>query len=392
MSQENNEIFLSFDQATNLAHSIVNTLVDITREENRSMSEISDRISDKLDINFEAVESPAMQIQLGEEPEMSEEPIQTSTLLTGKDIKAFHDKEKTDYLKTTIKLNTIELESAAEVADSENEKLFQEIINPTPGLTLDDKINVDEQFSYRSDLDQDYTLPNPLRSRLDDILHEAREKINSLAFPPPSIEEIPNSTYPPSEITTEDIYIDDSFQDLAKPIYFPQPSTDDRRDFKIDVAENEMLLFKSPSLTIVSLYKKELQKILDKIIEDLDLNLTETLMSASDIQDTKQKKVILKQLIKRLKTAPKKDIEEQLVSHDWLQKLIDDQIGLNKNSFSFGHYNDNQKNKFKNVTKRKKRLLSPLATEDRLKEMLSIYSLLLIKSKKSSQLRTFIAI
>ena len=41
-------------------------------------------------------------------------------------------------------------------------------------------------------------------------------------------------------------------------------------------------------------------------------------MSASDIQDTKQKKVILKQLIKRLKAAPKKDIEEQLVSHDWL--------------------------------------------------------------------------
>ena len=232
-------------------------------------------------------------------------------------------------------------------------------------------MNFDEQFSYRSDLDQDYSLPNSLRWQLDNIPHEARAKINSLAFPPPSIEEIPNSTYPPSEITTEDIYIDDSFQDLAKPIYFPQPSTDDRRDFKIDVAENEMLLFKSPSLTIVSLYKKELRKILDKIIEDLDLNLTETLMSASDIQDTKQKKVILKQLIKRLKTAPKKDIEEQLVSHDWLQKLIDDQIELNKNSFSFGHYDDNQKNKFKNVTKRKKGL-SPLASEDRFKEMQSI--------------------
>ena len=232
-------------------------------------------------------------------------------------------------------------------------------------------MNFDEQFSYRSDLDQDYSLPNSLRWQLDNIPHEARAKINSLAFPPPSIEEIPNSTYPPSEITTEDIYIDDSFQDLAKPIYFPQPSTDDRQDFKIDVAENEMLLFKSPSLTIVSVYKKELREILDKIIEDLDLHLTETLMSASDIQDTKQKKVILKQLIKRLKTAPKKDIEEQLVSHDWLQKLIDDQIELNKNSFSFGHYDDNQKNKFKNVTKRKKRL-SPLASEDRFKEMPSI--------------------
>ena len=232
-------------------------------------------------------------------------------------------------------------------------------------------MNFDEQFSYRSDLDQDYSLPNSLRSQLDNIPHEARAKINSLAFPPPSIEEIPNSTYPPSEITTEDIYIDDSFQDLAKPIYFLQPSTDDRRDFEIDIAENEMLLFKSPSLTIASVHKKELQRILNKIIEGLDLNLTETLMSASNIQDTKQKKVILKQLIKRLKTAPKKDIEEQLVSHDWLQKLIDDQIELNKNSFSFGHYDDNQKNKFKNVTKRKKRL-SPLFSEDRFKEMPSI--------------------
>ena len=82
LSQENDEIFLSFDQATNLAHSIVNALVDMTREENRSMPEISDKINDKLDINFEAVESPAMQVQLGEEPKMSEEaqPIQTSTL------------------------------------------------------------------------------------------------------------------------------------------------------------------------------------------------------------------------------------------------------------------------------------------------------------------------
>ena len=118
-------------------------------------------------------------------------------------------------------------------------------------------------------------------------MQEAREKINSIAFPSPAIEEIPDNTYPPSEITKEDIYIDDSLRDLAKPIYFPQPSTDDRRDFEIDIGENEMILFKPPSLTIAGVYKKELQNILNKIIEDLDLNLTEILMSASDIQDTK---------------------------------------------------------------------------------------------------------
>ena len=169
--EENDEIFLSFDQAISLAHSIINTLVDIIREENRSISEISEQINKKLDTNFEAVESPAIEIQLGVEPEQLDEPIQASTPLTEKQIRAFHDKEKTDYLKKTLKLNAVDLESPAEVADSENEKLFQEIINPTPGLTLNDQMNVDEQFSYRDDPNQDYTLPSPLKTR-----HIARSK------------------------------------------------------------------------------------------------------------------------------------------------------------------------------------------------------------------------
>ena len=164
LSEENDEISLSFHQATNLAHSIVNTLVDITREENRSISEVSEQINKKLGTNFEAVESPTMEIQLGVEPEQLDELIQASTPLTEKEIRAFYDKEKTDYLKKTLKLNAVDLESAAEIADSENEKLFQEIINPTPGLTLVDQMNVDEQFSYRNDPNQDYTLPSPLKT------------------------------------------------------------------------------------------------------------------------------------------------------------------------------------------------------------------------------------
>ena len=40
-----------------------------------------------------------------------------------------------------MKLNKSDLKSASEVADSENETLIQEIINPTPGLVVnDDKI------------------------------------------------------------------------------------------------------------------------------------------------------------------------------------------------------------------------------------------------------------
>ena len=46
-----------------------------------------------------------------------------------------------------MKLNQIDLESASEVAHSENEALIQEILNPLPGLVVDDDMNVDTQFS-----------------------------------------------------------------------------------------------------------------------------------------------------------------------------------------------------------------------------------------------------
>ena len=101
LSKENDKIFLSFHQAISLAHSIINTLVDITREENKSISEISEQINEKLDTNFEAVESPAMEIQLGVEPEQLgvepeqlDEPIQASTPLTEKEIRDFMVRKK----------------------------------------------------------------------------------------------------------------------------------------------------------------------------------------------------------------------------------------------------------------------------------------------------------
>ena len=121
-------------------------------------------------------------------------------------------------------------------------------------------------------------------------------------IPSDPIEKIPNDTlYPHSQTKTEDIYIDESLRDLVypgDPIYFPQPSTDDRKDFEINIPENEMIVFKSPSLTSTSIEKKELRTILNKIIEDLDLNLKQTLTSKSDKTETKQKITLLKIPIK----------------------------------------------------------------------------------------------
>ena len=67
------------------------------------------------------------------------------------------------------------MEVAAEVADAENEALYEEIINPTPGLVVDDDdINVDTQFDFQnSDLDTSFRLSDTLQNRIDDIVKNA---------------------------------------------------------------------------------------------------------------------------------------------------------------------------------------------------------------------------
>ena len=65
--------------------------------------------------------------------------------------------------------------------------------------------------------------------------------------------------------------------------YFKQPSIDDRKDFEITSPNNEMIVFKSPSLTFTTIEKNNL-----KTIEDLGLNLN-LLKNNTDKKETKQK-------------------------------------------------------------------------------------------------------
>ena len=160
----------------------------------------------------------------------------------------------------------------------------------------------------------------------------------------------------------------------SDPMFFPQLSTDDRKD-ELNVSGDDLILFKSPALTTVSISKKDLKEALDKIIDDLDLNLKQTLMSQDDRTETKQKINILKNLNKRFGLMKKLDIEKQLQLNEWLTKLIEDQLKLKKTYHTFGkNFESNKlKNKFKNVTIWKRRLL-PLTSENRIKDLPSIYT------------------
>ena len=107
-----------------------------------------------------------------------------------------------------------------------------------------------------------------------------------MQFPGEATVDIPNdASYSDSKIGTEDIYTDDSLKDTLYPgdaIYFLQPSTDDRKDFELNVSRDDLVTFKSPALNFAVAAKEEFKDFFDKIIEDLDLNLKETLMSDED--------------------------------------------------------------------------------------------------------------
>ena len=57
-----------------------------------------------------------------------------------------------------------------------------------------------------------------------------------------------------------------------EPICFPHQSTDDRKDFEVNVSGNDLInVFKSPTLTTVNIVKNDLKNSLENMIEDLTI-------------------------------------------------------------------------------------------------------------------------
>ena len=82
LSQENNNIFLSFENAIYLVESIFNAFIDREKDETEKTSQISEKILSKLDTKFDVIEAPIMQIQLGEEESEIEDEPQPVEFLT----------------------------------------------------------------------------------------------------------------------------------------------------------------------------------------------------------------------------------------------------------------------------------------------------------------------
>ena len=84
-------------------------------------------------------------------------------------------------MQTALAINQTDLETATGSADTNSEALIEEIVNPTPGLVVDDAVNVDNQLDFQnSDFNTSFTFSNTFQEGIDEILEKARNKVSSL--------------------------------------------------------------------------------------------------------------------------------------------------------------------------------------------------------------------
>ena len=164
---------------------------------------------------------------------------------------------------------------------------------------------------------------------------------------------------------------------------FSSTSTDDRKDFVVDVKGNDLIVFKSPTLTIVNLVRKDLKNSLENIAEDLGGNVEEL---KTDHLNRKRTTKRIKKLTKFIKNVDLREKQNNKInSGSWIKKLIDDQINKEENYYPFGknfkEYDLIQtpkdkkirKNPYANVTTQKRKLL-PITSNERMKDLPSIYT------------------
>ena len=122
-----------------------------------------------------------------------------------------------------------------------NEKIITDLINPTPGLFVDDQLNLEDQFKQKSnDIERSFALTNQIQQRLDNVLEMMRKNNRQPAeiIMQKPIEQIPNTPLNNEKtndlIKTEDIFIDNDYINDFN--YFLPLSTNDRKEFEIKVS------------------------------------------------------------------------------------------------------------------------------------------------------------
>ena len=128
------------------------------------------------------------------------------------------------------------------------------------------------------------------------------------------IEQIPNTPLNNEKtndlIKTEDIFTDNDYINDFN--YFLPLSTNDRKEFEIKVSWGDLIAYKSLLLTTVNISKKQLKDTLNKILEDLNANITDFTPIHHKDQNLRRIRKI-EQFINKIDFDNKEKIEKNLI-------------------------------------------------------------------------------
>ena len=269
LTNQNDDVLMGYENIGNLVIDLLESFIKFEQEllnESKILSEKLKEQINKTDYKLEI--PPELEIQEDvvkyqkEEKKVSPEPVISSTPLKTDEIEEMYDEEKENYLKTAIKIHKTDIDTAIENAEESNMAVIDEIIDQAPGLIVDNKFNIDYQFKYQTnELEKNHTLSNQIQERLDDLLTKMKQKTDPVGFMiPKPTEEIPNDPLSSEQPEPIDIYLEDEYYyTYDDKLIFPQLSTDDRKDFELNIVGDDFIVFKSPTLKTISISRKELK-------------------------------------------------------------------------------------------------------------------------------------
>ena len=91
------------------------------------------------------------------------------TPLTSEEIKKQTREGDENFIETSLAFREEELKAADEIADEENKNVIKSIVNPTPGLVVDDEINNKDIYFPPNTTDNIYQLAPKVEKELNDI-------------------------------------------------------------------------------------------------------------------------------------------------------------------------------------------------------------------------------
>ena len=152
LNKDNNNIFVQFDRKAELIIELISLLLYRNNESLNIANIINNNVNDEInnyrftfDIPTEIEIQQDMEEILKKTPPTLPPPYVPAPLLTKKEIETERDKANDDFIKIFLQMSKDELDALNESADQKNKKIRRDIIDPTPGLFIDDKLNPNEQ-------------------------------------------------------------------------------------------------------------------------------------------------------------------------------------------------------------------------------------------------------